>query len=575
MAEIVHSAASPSASGGPPRSATSTSSVKDGEFVVLLGPTGAGKTTTLRLIAGLEAPDEGRITIDGRDATRLPPATRDVAFVFQQYSLYPHYTAFENLAFPLRAPGRRLAGGRRSGRGSRRLPRCCGSRASSPTARPSSRAARCSGSRSAARWSASRRSILMDEPLSSLDAKLREDLRVELKRIQLDLGATILYVTHDQIEAMTLADRIGVLAEGALVQIGTPRDDLRNAGQCRTWPAGSARPRSISCRGTRSAVRDGPDRAATLGVRPEDVIVGQGGEAAEVARGRASRRRDDRGPGRRRTSRSTRCSIRASSYAPVIGPRRTARAGAVLFFDATGALIDQSAARPRRVVSEGASLWLLSWSVGCSTRSVAAIRAHADQLTALDQAIGDGDHGLNMRRGFDAIAAARDELAALPLGQALQKAGMALVMKVGGASGPLYGSLLMAMGKAAAELPGDGAGVAGLLAEGIEAVKKRGRSDVGQKTMLDVLVPALRALEAGSSRRAGAARAARAGAGRRRGGPRRDQADAGHRRAAPLISARARSAISIRAPQSSALLIGAVCDVLARAVEPWRIGSRS
>jgi dihydroxyacetone kinase-like protein len=129
--------------------------------------------------------------------------------------------------------------------------------------------------------------------------------------------------------------------------------------------------------------------------------------------------------------------------------------------------------------------------------TVMTIRENADQLTALDQAIGDGDHGINMRRGFDAIAEARDQLVSLQLGQALQKAGMTLVMKVGGASGPLYGSLFMAMGKAGA--PNDVAGVASAFGEGIEAVKKRGRSDVGEKTMLDVLVPTLLALRTGAA----------------------------------------------------------------------------
>jgi dihydroxyacetone kinase-like protein len=129
--------------------------------------------------------------------------------------------------------------------------------------------------------------------------------------------------------------------------------------------------------------------------------------------------------------------------------------------------------------------------------AVATIREHAAELTGLDQAIGDGDHGVNMRRGFDAIAGTREELADLPLDQALQKAGMTLVMKVGGASGPLYGSLLMAMGKAGA--PQDAAGIAEAFGQGIEAVKKRGRSDVGEKTMLDVLVPTLQALQAGAA----------------------------------------------------------------------------
>jgi dihydroxyacetone kinase-like protein len=129
--------------------------------------------------------------------------------------------------------------------------------------------------------------------------------------------------------------------------------------------------------------------------------------------------------------------------------------------------------------------------------TVTTIRAHAAQLTTLDQAIGDGDHGVNMRRGFDALAQARDQVAALPLDQALQKAGMTLVMKVGGASGPLYGSLLMAMGKAG--VPQHVGGIAEVLGQGIEAMKKRGRSDVGEKTMLDVLVPTLHALQEGAA----------------------------------------------------------------------------
>ena len=130
-------------------------------------------------------------------------------------------------------------------------------------------------------------------------------------------------------------------------------------------------------------------------------------------------------------------------------------------------------------------------------RAVAAITEHAAELTQLDQAIGDGDHGINMARGFGAIAEQREALAALPLNQALQKAGMTLVMKVGGASGPLYGSLLMSMGKALPDSPGSAAEVAAALAEGVAAVQKRGRSEPGEKTMLEVLVPVLDALRAG------------------------------------------------------------------------------
>ena len=121
--------------------------------------------------------------------------------------------------------------------------------------------------------------------------------------------------------------------------------------------------------------------------------------------------------------------------------------------------------------------------------AAAAIAANAEELTALDQAIGDGDHGINLNRGFQAVAETRAALAEAPLPEALQKAGMTLVMKVGGASGPLYGSLLMAMGKSAETPPGSVADLAAMLEAGVEAVKKRGRSDAGEKTMLEVLLP--------------------------------------------------------------------------------------
>ncbi|TIP36519.1 MAG: sugar ABC transporter ATP-binding protein, partial [Mesorhizobium sp.] len=189
--------------------------IKDGEFVVLLGPTGAGKTTTLRLIAGLERPDSGTIYIGGHDATALSPAERDTAFVFQQYSLYPHLSVFDNLAFPLRSPARRFPEEaiRRRVEEVARMVRI--------DHKLNNRSTRLSGGEmqrvAIGRALVRKPSIyLMDEPLSSLDAKLRADLRLELKRIQSELGATMLYVTHDQIEAMTMADRIGILSEGVV-----------------------------------------------------------------------------------------------------------------------------------------------------------------------------------------------------------------------------------------------------------------------------------------------------------------------------------------------------------------------
>ena len=187
--------------------------------------------------------------------------------------------------------------------------------------------------------------------------------------------------------------------------------------------------------------------------------------------------------------------------------------------------------------------------------AVVTIRDHADELTALDQAIGDGDHGLNMRRGFEAIAAQRDELIALPLAEALQKAGMALVMKVGGASGPLYGSLLMAMGKAGAD------DLATMLDEGIAAVKRRGRSDIGAKTMLDVLVPALEALSAGAADRQALIAQVRAAAEEGLAATRDMKATRGR---ASYLGERSIGHLDPGA-RSSALLIAAVCDVLAAA----------
>ena len=196
--------------------------ISDGEFVVLLGPTGAGKTTTLRLIAGLETPEKGTIHIAGRDATPLPPAGRDVAFVFQQYSLYPHLSVFENLAFPLRSPARKMSEPEMRQRVEEvaRLVRIHHKLDNRSTKLSGGEMQRVAIGRALVRKPAI---YLMDEPLSSLDAKLRAELRLELKRIQTELGATVLYVTHDQIEAMTMADRIGILADGVLVQIGTPK----------------------------------------------------------------------------------------------------------------------------------------------------------------------------------------------------------------------------------------------------------------------------------------------------------------------------------------------------------------
>ena len=184
---------------------------------------GPARRRRLRLVAGLERPESGSIVIDGRDVTTLEPASRDVAFVFQQYSLYPHLTVADNLAFPLRSPAPRMSEAEIKTRVAEvaKLVRIDHKLENKSTRLSGGEMQRVAIGRALVRKPAI---YLMDEPLSSLDAKLRGDLRLELKRIQAELGATMLYVTHDQIEAMTMADRIGILAEGRLVQIGTPRE---------------------------------------------------------------------------------------------------------------------------------------------------------------------------------------------------------------------------------------------------------------------------------------------------------------------------------------------------------------
>jgi multiple sugar transport system ATP-binding protein len=253
------------------------------ELVVLLGPTGAGKTTLLRLVAGLERADAGRIYIGGRDATHEPPAARDVTFVFQQYSLYPHLTVFDNLAFPLRAPTRGLAEAQVKQRVEEvaRLVRIDHKLASPATRLSGGEMQRVAIGRALVRRPAV---YLMDEPLSSLDAKLRADLRVELKHIQADLGATIVYVTHDQVEAMTMASRIGILDRGRLVQFGTPREIYeRPANVYVSERLGQPAINLLPCEALAGA--GAPAGAVTVGLRTEhmDLVPDEGGPA-RVAR---------------------------------------------------------------------------------------------------------------------------------------------------------------------------------------------------------------------------------------------------------------------------------------------------
>ena len=195
--------------------------IKDGEFLVLLGPSGSGKTTLMRLCAGLERPTGGQLIIDGEVVNDVPPRERGIAMVFQSYALYPHKTVFKNIAFPLTVEGMDksqirekvewAAGLLGIGRLLDRLPSQIsgGEKQRVAIARALVRKPKV---------------LLMDEPLSNLDAKVRHTARVELKKLQQEIGVTTIYVTHDQSEAMGLGDRIAVMSDGRVRKIGTPED---------------------------------------------------------------------------------------------------------------------------------------------------------------------------------------------------------------------------------------------------------------------------------------------------------------------------------------------------------------
>src|SRR4051794_20872468 len=202
--------------------------IQDGEFLVLLGPSGCGKTTALRMVAGLESVTSGRILIGTRDVTQVLPKYRDVAMVFQSYALYPHMTVAENIGYPLKL--RRVAPAERDSavRGAAVKVHLQDFLDRYPRQLSGGQRQRIALARAMVR----RPSVfLMDEPLSNLDAKLRGHMRSELKRLQAELGVTTIYVTHDQVEAMTLAHRVAVMNRGVVQQIAEPRriyDDPAN-----------------------------------------------------------------------------------------------------------------------------------------------------------------------------------------------------------------------------------------------------------------------------------------------------------------------------------------------------------
>lgn len=261
--------------------------VKDGEFLVLVGPSGCGKTTTLRMLAGLEEVNEGRILIGDRDVTQVPPKDRDIAMVFQNYALYPHMTVSENMGFALK-----IAGVKKDERAARVL------EAAKlldlepyldrkPKALSGGQRQRVAMGRAIVRKPAV---FLMDEPLSNLDAKLRVATRTQIASLQRRLGVTTVYVTHDQVEAMTMGDRVAVLKDGVLQQVDTPRALYeRPANVFVAGFIGSPAMNLMSLQIVAGGVKFGnttikinpavlsktKQKLITVGLRPEDLVISQ------------------------------------------------------------------------------------------------------------------------------------------------------------------------------------------------------------------------------------------------------------------------------------------------------------
>ena len=260
--------------------------VRHGEFVVLLGPSGCGKTTTLRALAGLESIDSGEIRIGDRRVDQLPPQQRDTAFVFQLYSLYPHLTTFDNIAFPLRAANLPEAQVKAQVQAVAKVLRIEHLLKKRPSALAGGDMQRVTIGRALVRRPSA---MLMDEPIGALDAKLREEMRAELRRLHVENDSTTVYVTHDQVEAMSMADKIGVMNDGVLQQYDSPTrvyDEPANLFVAQFVGSPIMNVVDCRCEGSDAATRmrlPGMDDAFTLGPRASTKLQGQPG--AELALG--------------------------------------------------------------------------------------------------------------------------------------------------------------------------------------------------------------------------------------------------------------------------------------------------
>jgi sn-glycerol 3-phosphate transport system ATP-binding protein len=261
-----------------------------GGFLVLLGPSGCGKSTVLRLIAGLEDVTRGRILIGGHDVTRLDPEKRRISMVFQSYALFPHLTVAENIVFGLKV--RRTPPAERKERLARvaELVGLTEQLARKPSQLSGGQRQRVALARAVI---AENRICLMDEPLSNLDAQLRHGMRVEIRALQQRLGMTVVYVTHDQVEAMSMADRVILMREGRIEQEGTPEELYARPGTlfaarfigtpAMNLVALADSPEGAVIRGAREPVLRGQGAGRILGIRPEHVrLLDSGGVAAEV-----------------------------------------------------------------------------------------------------------------------------------------------------------------------------------------------------------------------------------------------------------------------------------------------------